>query len=225
MSVIFKSKDSVMRLISLINEYTGIIKENLTDAVAELIKKGKRYNTIIGGICSATVEEVRAEDFGNITTVIDYLFRNNPNLRYVELPESVTYIGTNCFRDCPNLDMPFLPDGIEMLYLNTFNNCANLTLSKLPDNLTCVDEGAFQNCSKLRISEIPAGVTEIRKSSFSGCSSIESLTFKGIPSYINRAAFTNCSNLRVINVPWAEGAVGNAPWGALNATINYNYSE
>jgi hypothetical protein len=25
-------------------------------------------------------------------------------------------------------------------------------------------------------------------------------------------------------VPWAEGAVANAPWGATNATINYNYT-
>lgn len=35
-------------------------------------------------------------------------------------------------------------------------------------------------------------------------------------------AFEGCTNLTTINVPWAEGAVANAPWGATNATINYN---
>ena len=33
-----------------------------------------------------------------------------------------------------------------------------------------------------------------------------------------------CTNLTTINVPWAEGAVAGAPWGATNATINYNYT-
>jgi hypothetical protein len=33
------------------------------------------------------------------------------------------------------------------------------------------------------------------------------------------------TNLMTINVPWSEGEVINAPWGASNATINYNYVE
>jgi hypothetical protein len=37
-------------------------------------------------------------------------------------------------------------------------------------------------------------------------------------------AFSGCANITTINVPWAEGAVENAPWGATNATINYNYT-
>lgn len=33
------------------------------------------------------------------------------------------------------------------------------------------------------------------------------------------------NNIRLTRgVPWAEGAVTNAPWGATNATINYNYT-
>lgn len=50
------------------------------------------------------------------------------------------------------------------------------------------------------------------------------MTFKGTPSSINSNAFNSCINLLTINVPWAEGAVANAPWGATNATINYNYT-
>ena len=39
------------------------------------------------------------------------------------------------------------------------------------------------------------------------------------------SAFDGCTNLTDIKVPWAEGAVANAPWGATNATITYNYTE
>ena len=35
--------------------------------------------------------------------------------------------------------------------------------------------------------------------------------------------FNNCLNLKTINVPWGENIFGGAPWGATNATINYNY--
>ena len=59
---------------------------------------------------------------------------------------------------------------------------------------------------------------------FSNCTSLTSITFEGTPSSIATMAFYECSNLKTINVPWAEGAVANAPWGATNATINYNYT-
>jgi hypothetical protein len=60
---------------------------------------------------------------------------------------------------------------------------------------------------------------------FEYCSGITTLTFKGTPTSISNKAFSSCSKLKTINVPWAEGAVANAPWGATNATINYNYTE
>lgn len=50
------------------------------------------------------------------------------------------------------------------------------------------------------------------------------MTFEGKPTRIDSNAFYNCSNLKTINVPWAEGEVANAPWGATKATINYNYT-
>ena len=53
---------------------------------------------------------------------------------------------------------------------------------------------------------------------------MKTVTFKGKPT-ISDSAFLNCGNLTTINVPWAEGEVANAPWGATNATINYNYTE
>lgn len=51
---------------------------------------------------------------------------------------------------------------------------------------------------------------------------METVTFKSKTTIANNT-FSGCNNLKVINVPWAEGEVANAPWGATNATINYNY--
>lgn len=49
------------------------------------------------------------------------------------------------------------------------------------------------------------------------------MTDKGTPTNLTSEAFKNCTNITTINVPWSEGAVANAPWGATNATINYDY--
>lgn len=49
--------------------------------------------------------------------------------------------------------------------------------------------------------------------------------FDGTPSAIAASAFTNARNvIQSIKVPWSEGSVANAPWGASNATITYDYT-
>ena len=95
----------------------------------------------------------------------------------------------------------------------------------IPSDLTSIGKYAFYNCNKLALTSLPAGVTSIGHSAFQNCKGIKKVTFEGIPTgTISSSAFNGCTNLTVINVPWAEGAVPNAPWGATNATINYNYT-
>jgi hypothetical protein len=90
--------------------------------------------------------------------------------------------------------------------------------------LTYIGSRAFGACAKLAISEIPDGVTTIDGYAFTACSDLTSITFEGKPTSIAATVFNNCPNLTTINVPWAEGEVANAPWGATKATINYNYT-
>ena len=90
---------------------------------------------------------------------------------------------------------------------------------------TKVRDYAFYYCKNLALTSLPESLTSIGNYAFSGCTSLTSITFKGTPSSIMSAAFNGCTNLTDIKVPWAEGAVANAPWGATNATITYNYTE
>ena len=53
--------------------------------------------------------------------------------------------------------------------------------------------------------------------------SITSITISSEVTYLYENAFIGCTNLTEINVPWSEGQVEGAPWGARKATINYNY--
>ena len=88
---------------------------------------------------------------------------------------------------------------------------------------TAIRPYAFYNCTSLALTSLPSGITRIGNNAFSGCTMLASITFHGKPNSISSGAFKECTNLKTINVPWASGEVANAPWGATNATIKYNY--
>lgn len=69
-----------------------------------------------------------------------------------------------------------------------------------------------------------AGAQTITNSAFVACMALTELTFRTTPAVIGATAFMACTNIKTIRVPWAEGAVANAPWGATSATIIYNYT-
>ena len=92
-------------------------------------------------------------------------------------------------------------------------------------SVTSIGTYAFQNCSSLALTSLPSGITNIGSYAFYKCTSLASIKFLGIPNTISSTVFIECTNLIDIYVPWSEGAVANAPWGAINATIHYNWSD
>ena len=147
-----------------------------------------------GGASSVTIPS-------GVTKIKSYLFYSDTSLRTIDIPSSVTSIDTYAFAACPNLALTSLSSGITSIGNYAFYNCTNLALTSLPSGITKIDSNAFYNCT---------GLTTI--------------TFEGTPTSIASSAFGGCINLTTINVPWSQGAVSGAPWGATNATINYNYT-
>lgn len=119
---------------------------------------------------------------------------------------------------------PTLPGDLTTIGYSAFSGCPKLALTSLPHGITRIGYYAFNGCRNLAITSIPPGITDIGFGVFANCTGLTSITFEGNPNTIHPSAFNGCSNLTTINVPWAEGAVANAPWGATNATINYNYT-
>lgn len=119
---------------------------------------------------------------------------------------------------------PTLPSDLTKIGDCAFYNYKNLALTSLPDGVTSIGNSAFYHCESLALTSLPSSLTSIRGYALGYCYRLSTLTFKGTPSSISMTAFYSCDNLKTINVPWAEGAVANAPWGATNATINYNYT-
>jgi hypothetical protein len=146
------------------------------------------------------------------------------------IPAGVTVIPDKCFESATALKNLVWHDNITDFGKSAFsangnatNTRARIASTSLPANLVNIGDYAL-NSQHIGLTEIPAKVQTIGKNAFQWNELLTTLTFKGTPTSIATNAFLNCANLTTINVPWAEGAVANAPWGATNATINYNYT-
>ena len=203
---------------------TRSVQESSLTSLADAIRaKGGTSDTLTfpGGFVSA-VEAIDAGgggDDGSFKAVIERT-AVNPTI-----PSDLTSIGQYAFFACKELALTSLPAGVTSISDYAFFNCIPLALTSFPAGVTSIGQYAFYNCNHLTNISIPEGVTSIGQYAFFNCTGIKKVTFEGTPTgKISSYAFKNCINLTVINVPWAEGAVPNAPWGATNATINYNYT-
>lgn len=159
-----------------------------------------------------------------VTLIGASAFERCTSLTSIELPSEVITINGYAFRYCTNLVTVSLPSGLKNIYAYAFQNCTNLVMSTLPSTLTSISAGLFNACSSIETFTIPSGITSVNSQAFYKCTGLTTVTFEGTPTSISSNVFQNCTNLTTINVPWAEGALVSAPWGATNATINYNYT-
>lgn len=157
------------------------------------------------------------------------LMRYDPMMKYysgetneLEIPVSITKIRASAFRQHAAMTSISGLNNVIMIDGYAFADCKALTEVSLP-SVNNLASRAFYGCTALASVYIPK-VTRIQNQAFYNCTSLTSITFKSTPTSIESTAFQGCTNLVTINVPWAEGAVANAPWGATNATINYNYT-
>ena len=158
-----------------------------------------------------------------------------------ELPSDITTIRNGAFYNCTNITLTSLPSGITSIGDYAFYNCKNLALTSMP-SVSLIGEFSFWYCSSLNINTISAsnigrsafaycyglteitinGKTTINNFAFDRCGNLTKVTFNNSNVMMGNSVFSNCTNLTDIYVPWAEGAVLGAPWGATNATIHYN---
>ena len=97
--------------------------------------------------------------------------------------------------------------------------------TNFPQNITIIGSYAFYYYTGLTSITIPDSVTSISPYAFRDCTGLTSVIFKGTPTTLDAYAFHYCTQSTLhIYVPWSEGAVTGAPWGARNATIHYNYN-
>lgn len=139
----------------------------------------------------------------------------------VVIPDSVRTIDIGAFVGCVNLKSIHLPSSVRTISDVAFSGCMGLTEVVMSDGITTIGSSAFNGCSSLTNVTIPASVTDIGGFAFNANENLTSVTFEGMPKTMGNGIFNECVNLTDIYVPWVEGNVEGAPWGAENATVHY----
>ena len=160
-----------------------------------------------------------------ITSLGDYAFADCSMLALTSLPSGITSLGDYVFRDCPRLALTALPSGITSLPTAVFQYCPKLALTALPSGLTSIGAYAFKQGTGLASITLPPALTTIGDYAFANCTGLETVRFTSTVSSIPNGVFSGCTKLSTIYVPWSQGQVANAPWGASKATIIYDYTE
>lgn len=160
-----------------------------------------------------------------IRVVNDYACYLCSELKLTSLPNSIESIGSWSFYGCENLLLTSLPDDLKSLGFRPFYNCKNIKIESLPIGVEQLGSWTFEGCTQITKFVFHENVWDFGHGTFYECTNLTEVTFNSTPRALSLSEnfFYNCKSLLTINVPWAEGVVTGAPWGATNATINYNY--
>ena len=138
----------------------------------------------------------------------------------------VTILGGYSIYKHNTLETVYLPD-VTKISDYAIYDCSKLSNVVMGEGLISIGGAmsAFSTCPNIKNLEFPSTVRTIGWSAFTGLTGLETVTFLGTPEMIGSAFNSTIlpTSVKIINVPWSEGEVAGSPWGATNATINYNY--
>jgi len=139
---------------------------------------------------------VRAGTFG----ISPYAFENS-DVKQVQLPEDLQYIGAYAFQNCSQLEAVNVPDSITSLKEKTFSGCSALKTVDFGTGLEYINYAVFSNCTALEVIELPNSLTTIGNNAFSGCTSLKSIILPQQLEALGSSAFESCSKLQSITIP------------------------
>lgn len=180
------------------NDAGNIVITGLTDkgrADAKLIVPAKLDGKQVEGIGSGafredtTVTEVVISD--GISYIAENVFLGCYNLKTIEIPATVSSVGTNAFTDTVWEDDQLadrdelvvndilckvtkesgtynIPDGIRTIASGVFYNKDELTAINIPDSVEVIGAYAFAGCKGLTELKLPSGVKRIDYGAFDG---------------------------------------------------------
>ena len=144
----------------------------------------------------------------SVTTIGAFAFRKS-GLTEVDLPYSVTQIGTLAFGDCNNLVSVYLPASVTDINANAFTGAALANIDVDAGNpvydsrngcnaiISTANNVLVTGCKN---TVVPYGVIAIGSSAFENCSNLTDITLPATVISLAGYAFLNCTSLNTIEV-------------------------
>ena len=165
--------------------------------------------TLVDYVGNATELTLPANYNGEDYVIGGSAFRGNSSITSIEIPNSVTSIGSYAFDRCTGLTSITIPNSVTSIGQYTFYNCTGLTSITIPNSVTSIGSYAFYGCSGLTNVTIPNSVTSIENYAFEGCSGLKSVAIGNNVTSIGNNAFYGCSGLKSVTIPNSVTSIGN----------------
>jgi hypothetical protein len=117
----------------------------------------------------------------------------------IQIPNSVTTIGSYAFYDCRITEVSGAT-GLISVGSYAFASCTTLTNIAFPTAVTSLSASLFAGCTALSSFTIQNTVTSIGAGTFSGCTALNSITIPTAVTSIGANAFSNCTTLNTVNI-------------------------
>lgn len=125
-------------------------------------------------------------------------FEGFSNLRDIDIPSTVKFVGSRAFFGCSSLRFVDLPDSIEFLGDNIFSY-SGITSIDWPSQVDHVPVNTFYDCKRLVQFNCPHVLDTIGDGAFNGCLDLQLSTIK-VKNYIGTTAFFCCLGLEQLNI-------------------------
>ncbi len=208
-------------------ENSGLTNITIPEAVTYFgSNKTTTSSSVFKGCTSLTTVNLHDK----LVSINGYTFQNCPNLKNIEIPASVTLIGTSAFQNS-GIESVTIPKGVTTLLKNVFEGCSKLTdiqvasgnttfsvnengdLIKISDG-SVVASKAIEGDGEVEIELDFTGLTEIPKNMFKGYSGEEKVVIPEGITVIGEGAFQD-STIKEVILPSTLKEIGD---DAFNGT-------
>lgn len=148
----------------------------------------------------------------NIQTIPPYLCYGMSKITNLDVPNTVTSLGTYAFAYCTSLIDANIPNTLTTVPSCLFEGCSALPAIIIPATVKTIGSDAFYNCKALASVNIDEGLKAINQRAFFSCA-LTSVTIPSTVTSIGNSAFNGCSKLTSVT------------WNAINCTSSYSSYE
>ena len=119
---------------------------------------------------------------------------------YLEIPSTLTDVGTGAFAECINLKNVVIPSNLRNLPNSMFQDCTSITSVTLRSGVRSVGRSCFSGCTMLSSVEFSNTLVKVEKLAFNNCSAITEIILPSTIEKIEEGAFQNCVSLNNITL-------------------------
>lgn len=153
---------------------------NIVNPIILMVEGGENK---LAALLSDTLTTLEAEDFGTATALNNYAFYQRTALTNVDIPNTITSVGTYCFSGCTNL-VQAIDLGTTLVSQDAFRDSGITRLRCGPQTAgSATGARICQGCQNLEVLEITEGATQAYTSLINNAPSIQYLI---LPSTITK---------------------------------------